>query len=42
MLVQPDRFEDCKPIADELNKKINRRVKLEGRAPDLSDGCSTS
>ena len=36
MLVQPDRFEDCKPIADELNKKITVVLNLEGRAPDLS------
>lgn len=36
MLVQPDSFDDCKPIADELNKKITVVLNLEGRAPDLS------
>jgi len=36
MLVQPDSFDDCKPIADELNRKITVVLNLEGRAPDLS------
>lgn len=36
MLVQPESFDDCKPIADELNRKITVVLNLEGRAPDLS------
>ncbi len=36
MLVQPERFDDCKAIADKLNKKITVVLNLEGRAPDLS------
>ena len=36
MLVQPERFDDCKAIADKLNEKITVVLNLEGRAPDLS------
>ena len=36
MLVQPERFDDCKAIADKLNEKITIVLNLEGRAPDLS------
>ncbi len=36
MLVQPENFDDCKPIANELNRKITVVLNLEGRAPDLS------
>ena len=36
MLVQHDRFDYCKAIADKLNEKITVVLNLEGRAPDLS------
>ena len=36
MLVQPERFDDCKAIADKLTEKITVVLNLEGRAPDLS------